>query len=409
MILILCEGGTEPIGQDICNQLVAAYSMPCHPELVTTESVWDRKPEWDDLLIVVFKSKSLPDKAQDYIRAFREAHPLIKPGERESEPGGLIFPVSTNPDHRRPPDPVSGIKAAEYSETESARGAIVKTAGVLLGLALRPGNQRIFVSYRATDGKEIAAQLFNRLEAAGFNAWLDVAGENLTISDDVQDTIRARVKDAALVLLVDTPEAPDSKWVAVEVNCAIGRLIPVVPVVVGGPKASRFIALQGLQRLAVVKSGGFNTEPMSEAEWREVLTEIEQVLLAAYRRRLRIMLRAEQAFSLNGFKWSTVDEPLRMYLAERRKRPDPTTIVLSHCSIHDITYLPALLAYTEFIKHYSDLPRVNYKVCVYDRERLLSDSELAAIDQYLGDDVNFILAHYNELGLLIESNFRRLR
>jgi len=332
MILILAEEGTEPIGRTIADALTQEYNLPCAPEVVAAGAVWDRPIEWDDLLLVIYKSGALPEPAVKYIQAYRDAH----------KPAPMIMPVSTNAGFRKPPEPVSGIKAAEYDGTPDAVRRIVKAAGVFLGLALRPGRQQIFVSYRASDGSELAQALHGRLRAEGFEPWLDVAEENIAIGDEVQERIRQNVEKAAMILLVDTPDAPESKWVSAEIDMAIAQLIPVLPVVASGERTSRFIPLQSLRRQALVKQNGLDGTPLSDEDWAAVRKEIDEVLLCVYRRRLRILTRAQAAFEEVGYKWQVIDDRLRMYRADKQKALVPRVIVLSHCSVHDVTYLPAL-------------------------------------------------------------------
>jgi hypothetical protein len=408
MVLILCNTGTEPAGQQIADALRDKFNLPFSPELLTDQSVYSRAAEWDDLLIVLYKAPVFPQAVQDYIQAFRQAHQITSPGNPQPSPGGFVLPVATDPANPKPPDPISGIKAVINDGTTAALDRITNAAGVFLGLALRSGEQEIFISYRATSGKEIANDLHSRLKAAGFHPWLDEAQDNLPPGTGVQAKIHQHIASAAMILVVDTPDAPDSDWVTEEINTAIGQLIPIVPVVLGS-RVSRFIALASLQRCASLElQRAPGTQGLTDGEWQKVRAEIEEVLLSAYRRRLLILARAEKIFRENQFDWLVVEERLRMYQAERKQLPLPSTIVLSHCSIHDVTYLPALQAYADYVQQFPQIATVNYKLCVYDRERVLSKSEFAQIQKSIRG-TPFILAHYNELPVLILSNFTRLR
>lgn len=408
MILILCNTGTEPAGQQIADALRAKFSLPFSPELLNDQAVYNRPAEWDDLLIVLYSTTIFPKTVQDYIQAFRQAHQITEPGGAQPHPGGFVLPVATDPANPKPPDPISGIKAVVYDGTASSLERIADAAGVFLGLALRSGEQRIFISYRAASGGKIAKDLHKRLEAAGFHPWLDEAQDNLPPGADVQKIIHKHIASAAMLLVIDTPDAPDSDWVTEEIDTAIGQLIPIVPAVLGN-NVSRFIALASLQRfvsLALARPPGI--EGLTDEEWEKVRKEIDEVLLSAYRRRLLILARAEKIFRDNQFDWLVIKEELRMYRAERKQLPLPSTIVLSHCSIHDITYLPALRAYAEYVQHFPQIATVNYKLCIYDRDRPLSDSEYLQIYKWLSG-TPFIPAHHNELETLIFSNFTRLR
>ncbi len=398
MILMLSENGTEPIAGRICEQLRSDYETQYPPAILPANAAWSREPEWDDVLVVIYNTPELSPAERTYIEAFRDAHALTLPGSGQREPGGFVVPVAADPAHPKPPIPISGLKAAAFHDEPETLGRISRAVGVFLGLALRPANQRIFVSYRSTDGGPIAREIHGRLEQEGFPAWLDEAHENLPIGTNVQARIHEHV---------DTPDAPESDWVAEEIERANAQLIPVVPVVIGTDR-SRFIALRMLGREAPVKPMGPDGQPVTEDEWNKVRSEIQQVLLEAYRRRLLLRARAERAFLDCGFGWSVLDDQLRMYRAELKNFPLPATVVLSHCCVHDIKYVPALRAYADYVRVNAAGSSANYKICVYDRERVLSGAEFREIDSMLNDR-QFILAHHNQLHDLVVSNFTRLK
>jgi TIR domain len=404
MILVLHENGLETVSDTIVQELTVQYGTNSAIQKVASEAVWDRHVEWDDLLVVVYQSDSLPAVMEGYIRTFREVHPSVDPQTREKQPGGFVIPVCTSGDpvRRRPPPPLSGIRSALYDGSEQALSEIVRAVGVFLGMALRPGNQHIFIAYRASDGKELAREVHDRLEAAGFKPWLDVAKDNLAIGDTVQDEIRAHIQQTAMLLILDTPDAPESPWMTLEVETAIGLLIPVIPVVVGNRRNSRFVPLQSLQRCAVVQS-----PVLTDESWVAIWSEIEGVLLESSRRRLRILNVAKHTFTETGFAWDAVDAQMRIYLAQCPQAMLPTVVVLSHCSVHDITYTPALRAYGDYIRQYPSIATVNHKLCIYDRDRFLSEPEWRMISREL-PHLDFILAHHNQLPMLIHTHFTRL-
>jgi hypothetical protein len=390
LILVLTQQGTEAAADAVKAALVQEYPLACPPEIVTADAVWSRPVEWDDLLLVLYNSETLPAAAVQFIQGFRTAH----------KTGGSVIPIGVNPQFRKPPDPLGLIKAAQYDSTPEAMARIVESAGVFLGLSLRPGSQKIFVAYRASDGKSLAQSIYDRLKAAGVDAWLDEAGENLQIGTDVQETIRKSLESAAMILLVDTPDAPDSPWVKIEVDLANSQLIPVLPAVAGGERVSRFIQLAGLRRWALVKQNGLDNSPLTDPEWDAVRAEIDQLLLSALRRRLKILARARKAFEDDGYIWQPIDERLRMYRTEKSINALRKVVALSHCLVQDITFIPALRAWWDYLTQYPGLPMVNQKLCIYDREKVLSAAEIDTLAQSL-PEINAILAHYNELDLLV--------
>ena len=405
MILVLCEDGTEQAGNRIVQQLQSAYDMPSLPQMVPSNATWNRSPEWDDLLVVVYRSAELPQSAWDYITAFRNAHKSTDSITQQQRAGGFVVPVAIDPGNMKPPSPISGIKAVLFRDDPETLKGIGDTVGVMLGVAVRPGSQRIFISYRKSDGEQIARDIDRRLEADGFEPWLDEAKENVRIGDDVQQQIHDHVKDAAVMLLVDTRDAPDSDWVFEEIEMAVAQLILVVPVVIGDTRC-RFDRLASLRRQALVKPNGLDGQPLADTEWEAVRATMDEVLLSGYRRRLLLLSRAETAFRENGYDWSVLDQRMRMYKADR-KQGLPLS-VLSHCSIHDITWMPALKAYADYITKLRDVAGLNFKLCLYDREKRLSNAETRYIYQELGREP-FYPTHHNQLGMLLLSNFARMQ
>jgi hypothetical protein len=298
----------------------------------------------------------------------------------------------------RPPDPISGIKALFFDNSADSNALLNNAIDVFLGLGLRPGEQRIFISYRASDGTAIAKDLHARLTAAGFHPWLDEAKDVLNPGDDVQKKIMDGLKPAALVLMVDTRDAPSSPWIKLEIEAALGALLPILPIV-EGRAITRFIPLQGLLRFvpAMAHAPG---SALTDAEWENVRSEIEQLLLETYRRRMRTITHAEQIFAQYGFKWSTIDDPKRIFQCQRSRPRLPTLSVLTHCSIYDATYLPPLRVYKEYLNSFPGIAQITYKLCVYDGDQVLADPELQTIGEDL-PDLTFILAHHNELPVIL--------
>lgn len=410
MIRILCQGGEEGTGRVIAQDLRDAYGLPVPPEVLSDDAIWTGPPEWDDVLLVVYRSTDVPESTRAYIQAFREAHALTDPRTNQRRPGGVVLPVATDPSASRPPDPISAIKALVYDGTaRGPAGRLTQWVSVFLGMALRPGEQRIFISYRAKDGSVIAQDLYCRLEKAGFHPWLDEAvdAENMPPAADVQDVIDTHIKQASMVLVVDTPDAPESRWIKLEIDTAVGELIPVLPVV-AGDEVSRFITLSSLRRRVPVKPGGVDGQPLSDEDWGNIIRKVEDLLLEIYRRRQRTTTRAEEVFRKNGYNWTARNAEKRVFLANRPIPRLPAVSVLSHCSVHDVTWIPALQSYERYLDAYPGIAKINQKVCIYDRDRALSDVEIDTVYESL-TGTPFILVHRDELPLLLSSNFSSLR
>ena len=412
MIQILCEPGEEAVGSEIAEALRSAWDLAQAPEVLGAGAAWAGPAEWDDVLVVVYRTGALPPGAVNYIKAFAEAHRVSDPQTGEERMAGAFVPIALDAANRKPPEPISGIKALVYHRSDAgSKQSLVRDVGVYVGLELRPREQKVFVSYRAADGTALANGLYARLKEAGYPAWLDDADGNLATGSDVQRVIHERLREAALVVLLDTPQARESKWLFTEVRLAIAELVPVLPVVVGATALevanSRFAALKSLQRRVSILRGSADLTPLTDAEWQTVGGEVEDLLLEAFQRRMKTVSRARKIFGEHSYDWKAVNEQKRMY---RSQKPDPMlpASVLSHCSVHDVDYDPVLKTYQAFIDQYPQAGRVNHKVLIYDRNDVLTPAEIEDI-RHRCPELSFILAHHNELGVLLGSNFTRLR
>ena len=213
-----------------------------------------------------------------------------------------------------------------------------------------------------------------------------------------------------MVLVVDTPDAPDSRWLFAEIDIAIAQLILIMPVVIGD-RTSRFYSLASLRRQVTAKPGGVDGTPLSDGEWSSVRAEMDQLLMSAYRRRLALLSRARAEFERRYYDWTELDPGRRMYQAQRGQDADPELplplAVLSHCLIQEITWLPALKAFRAYIAGLGGSTVFNYKLCLYDRERKLSAAERDFIQNELGGAA-FYPIHCDQLRISLDTNFARI-
>ena len=85
-----------------------------------------------------------------------------------------------------------------------------------LGLAER--ERRLFLSYKRSDALEIVEPLWNALEKHGFDVFLD--HYSLDRGINFQSDLMERLGDKAMVLLLESPQVSQSRWVAKEVDYA---------------------------------------------------------------------------------------------------------------------------------------------------------------------------------------------
>ena len=408
MLFILCQTGTEGQAQVIAQDVRAGCELAEEPRLIQGGGSrgWVDKPAWDDVLLVVYRSRDMEPLAGEMIQSFRDAHPILD-SDGALRPGGFVIPVALDSAVPRPPDIIGPLKALVWDDNaKGPNGALVQRVRVLLGLSLRRSEYQVFISYSSRDGKEVAAELYKQLAECGFHPWLDEAQDNLPSGSDVQDEIHKQLTHAGLVLLVDTPMAPASRYINEEVDIAIAALLPILPIVVGRDDVSRFVALQGLRRRIHVDRDRHNMQALSQEEWATVADGIERLLTEIYRRRIRVPQETARTFRRYHYSWSPIDEPKNLFKAERDRSGGMGTLgVLSHCSLHDPKNIPVLKAVWNSIRQYNEIARYTHKLYVYDHPEILSEQEIDHIQQLIGEPLPLILTHYNELSPLIESNF----
>ena len=69
---------------------------------------------------------------------------------------------------------------------------------------------------------------------------------------------------------------------------------------------------------------------------------------------------AQSTFTSAGYTWKTIEEKRRIFSAERAGKRTKS-VVMSHCSIHDIKYVPALRAYNDYVNSYEKISEYNHK------------------------------------------------
>jgi hypothetical protein len=364
---------------------------------------WPADVQWDDLLVVFYQdSASFPAEGNQFIANYLHGHPG----------GAMLLPVATTA-ARKPPDAAAAIKALQFDAAAAGvDGRLVRRIGAMLGLRVQGRDFRVFVSYRAADGTAIAAQLEAYLRGFGYPVFLDEGKEldgetKILPGSAVQSEIDEALAGASLVLLIDTPAAPESIWIKHEVDTADGLLLPILPLcfrATGDKKRGpRFRSLLALQRWVSLElpSPGL-TPPLTDEQLAQIVGEAEDYICEIFRRKCRVPFLVEKEFVSRGFAWTVLDRKLLMFESSKAGSARLKTKVSSHCSVFDQIYEPALQRFCAFLEQSG---RGNYSLFIYDGA-ILPDHELEAIVADL-DDV--IVLHHQELAVLLDTNFQALR
>ena len=105
----------------------------------------------------------------------------------------------------------------------------VDAASRVLGAAdLISRDYRVFISYRQEDGQDNADDIFGALAYAGFDVFLDRV--RIGAGTHIPDRIREELAHKAIVLVLETPLASKSAWVAQEVAIAASNRLGILAV-----------------------------------------------------------------------------------------------------------------------------------------------------------------------------------
>lgn len=109
----------------------------------------------------------------------------------------------------------------------------------VLGLLHR--QRRIFISYRRTDVREAALQLFDELSGRGFDVFLDT--HDIRPAEAFQEVLWHRLSDCDVTVMLDTKDYFGSKWTAQELGRSQALGIQILRVVWPDHSGSRNLSL----------------------------------------------------------------------------------------------------------------------------------------------------------------------
>ena len=126
---------------------------------------------------------------------------------------------------------------------------LAKPASISLQcLGLLPDQRRVFVSYKRSDSRDVAVQLFEELSARQFDVFLDTHSVGMAV--DFQAMLWHRMCDSDVMVMLDTPGFFDSRWARAEWGRANDKHLSILQVLWPGHTASRYSALATPMSLA---------------------------------------------------------------------------------------------------------------------------------------------------------------
>src|SRR5262249_42036075 len=134
----------------------------------------------------------------------------------------------------------------------------------------------------------------------------------------------------------------------------------------------------------------------------EIVHAAEKYLSEIFKRKCRVQFLVEKDFVSKGFAWQFLEKGLLIVESSRSLSVRVRTKSMSHCSLFDQVYTPAIQRFCEFL---NATGRGNYSLFIYDGE-LLAATQLQELLESQPEDV--IILHHQELAALIDSNFTKL-
>jgi hypothetical protein len=121
------------------------------------------------------------------------------------------------------PQELQALNGWEWSGQDPAR----RLARILLEeLGIEDRRRRVFISHKREDGMAAAQQLHDELSHHRFVPFIDRF--DIRFGEPVQEKIADALEDHAFMLLLETPEAHDSKWVFDEVTYALSHFMGIL-------------------------------------------------------------------------------------------------------------------------------------------------------------------------------------
>ena len=140
----------------------------------------------------------------------------------------LILPIVTDLKQfdKQIPEILRGINGFELSPNLAIEKLI---SSILEGLSLLRLSRRIFISYKRDESSLVAIQLFEKLERAGFDVFLDT--HSIRPGELFQDELWHRMADTDVIVLLNTPGFLNSNWTTQELAKANSMSIGILQLI----------------------------------------------------------------------------------------------------------------------------------------------------------------------------------
>lgn len=226
-----------------------------------------------------------------YNGAADAAHPCLAQLIRDSVTIISCVPKTTDALKYLPPS-LHHINAFPFAADSSSLERIVTL--VLENLMLLRSERRLFISYRRAESQSVAIQLYERLDAAGFDVFLDTRG--VPYGTDFQAILWHRMADSEVVVLLDTPNFRASRWTRAELSRANATNLQILHLLWPGVPPD---AASAFSEFLVLEHHNFRTQNLTkeqarlkESAVRRIVTRVEALRARALAARHRSLIDA---------------------------------------------------------------------------------------------------------------------
>lgn len=223
-------------------QLVClGLSNPLENEVVSTFRVRIKELGLNDDAVRIVHEDSISSLCKApivvlYYGGVSDKFPHLDLIDRLLKGNAFVLPVATDIEQfsKQIPEPLRQINGFELSNHKDIEPLV---SCILEGFSLLRLFRRLFISYRRTESRSAAIQLYERLEEAGFDVFLDT--HSIRPGEIFQDELWHRLVDTDVVVLLNTPGFLTSKWTEQELAKASAMSIGILQLVWPGHKPER--------------------------------------------------------------------------------------------------------------------------------------------------------------------------
>lgn len=137
------------------------------------------------------------------------------------------------------PEEISSTNACLIDYDDHGLEALGSVTFEVLGLLHR--QRRVFISYRRSESREVALQLFDELSSRGFDVFLDT--HDIRPAEQFQEMLWHRLSDCDVTVMLDTKDYFGSKWTSQELGRSQALGIQILRIVWPNHSGSRYLSL----------------------------------------------------------------------------------------------------------------------------------------------------------------------